>query len=71
MHPFTTNDMKQLTKSPERILAGVCGGIADFFGISPTWVRTGYAVLTCCSIAFPGILFYLLFTCIMPKSNMK
>ena len=71
MHLLNTNDMKQLTKSSERVLAGVCGGIADFFEINPTLVRIGYVLLTFCSVAFPGILFYLLFSFIMPKSNMQ
>lgn len=58
---------KQLTKSSDRILTGVCGGIADFTGIHPTLVRISYALLTCCSVAVPGIFLYGLFSCIMPR----
>jgi phage shock protein C len=60
---------KQLTKSSDCMLAGVCGGIADFFEIDPTLVRVGYVILTIFSIAFPGILLYILLCIIMPKSD--
>lgn len=58
---------KRLTKSNDKILCGVCSGIADFFEIDPTLVRAGYAILTAFSIAFPGILLYILLVFIMPK----
>lgn len=60
---------KRLTKSTDKILAGVCSGIADFFEIDVTLVRAGYAILTAFSAAFPGILLYILLCFIMPKSN--
>lgn len=60
---------KKLTKSSDRMLAGVCGGIADFFEIDPTLVRVGYVILTCFSAAFPGLLLYFLLCFIMPKSE--
>ncbi|MBQ0056612.1 MAG: PspC domain-containing protein [Bacteroidales bacterium] len=60
---------KRLTKSTDKILAGVCGGIADFFEIDPTLVRAGYAILTFFSVAFPGFLLYILLTFIMPSSD--
>lgn len=62
---------KHLTKSSDCMLAGVCGGIADFFEVDPTLVRVGYVILTCFSAAFPGILLYVLLCFIMPKSEME
>lgn len=62
---------KRLTKSSDRMLAGVCGGIADFFEVDPTLVRAAYAILTCFSAAFPGILLYILLCFIMPKSEQQ
>ncbi|MGN0216974.1 MAG: PspC domain-containing protein [Bacteroidaceae bacterium] len=62
---------KKLTKSSDRMLAGVCGGIADFFEVDPTLVRAGYALLTFFSFSFPGILLYLLLCVIMPKSEVE
>jgi len=60
---------KKLTKSDDKIIAGVCGGIADFFEIDPTLVRVGYACLTFFSVAFPGIFLYILLCIIIPKSE--
>lgn len=60
---------KRLTKSSNKMLAGVCGGIGEFFGIDPTLVRVAYAVLTVFTVAFPGILLYLLLCLIIPNQN--
>ena len=38
---------KKLTRSrSDRMLAGVCGGLAAYFGLDPSLVRIGYALLT-------------------------
>lgn len=58
-----------LTKSNDRMLAGVCGGIADFFEMDPTLVRIAYAFLTVFSVTFPGILFYAVLCFIMPPCD--
>lgn len=60
---------KQLTKSNNKMIAGVCGGIAEFFEIDPTLVRAGYVILSLFSAAFPGILLYLILCLIMPSQN--
>ena len=49
-----------------RILAGVCGGIAEWLGWDPTLVRILYVVLSILSVAFPGILVYIVLWLIMP-----
>ncbi len=53
----------------ERVLAGVCGGIAKNMGWDPTWVRVGYVVGSTLSAAFPGILVYLLLWVLMPPEE--
>lgn len=60
---------RRLTKSSDRMIAGVCGGIADYFDLDPTLVRVGYALLTVFSMAFPGVLLYVLLCFIMPKGT--
>lgn len=62
---------KKLTKSTDRILAGVCGGIADFFEVDPTLVRVGYLVLSFFSAGFPGLLLYLILMLVMPSSDVR
>lgn len=62
-------ESRQLTRSRHhRIVAGVCGGIADYFAIDPTLVRVAYVVLSVISAGFPGILIYLVLWFIMPES---
>jgi phage shock protein PspC (stress-responsive transcriptional regulator) len=50
------------------MIAGVCGGIADWLGWSPTVVRVLYVVVSVLSVAFPGILVYLALWILMPKA---
>ena len=51
-----------------KMIAGVCGGIADWRGWDPTLVRILYVVVSFVSVAFPGILAYLVLWIIMPKA---
>ena len=50
----------------QRMLFGVCGGIAEWLGWSPTVVRVLYVVGSIASAAFPGILVYLILWILMP-----
>lgn len=59
----------ELRKSRNKIIAGVCGGIAQWLGWDPTLVRVLYVVVSIVSVAFPGILVYLLLWLIMPASD--
>lgn len=61
---------KKLTKSPDKLIAGVCAGIADYFELDPTLVRVGYCFLSFFSAGFPGILLYIVLCLIMPQSDM-
>lgn len=58
---------KRLRKSSDRMIAGVCGGLAEYFDLDPTLVRAGYVLLSLCSIGFPGLLVYLICWLIMPE----
>ncbi len=51
-----------------RLIAGVCGGIANWLGWDPTLVRLGYVILTVLSVGFPGILLYILLWILMPQA---
>jgi len=52
-----------------RMLAGVCGGIAEALDWDPTLVRILYVVVSICSTAFPGILLYLVLWMVMPEER--
>ena len=59
-------ETKRFYRSYDRMLGGVCGGIAEYFDIDPTLVRLAYVVLTF-GTAFSGIIVYLLLWIIMPE----
>ena len=61
---------KALVRSrTDRMIAGVCGGLAAWLGWDPTVVRVGYIVLSVCSAAFPGILVYIVMWLVMPEGD--
>ena len=51
-----------------KIIAGVCGGLADWLGWNPTLVRVAYVLVSILSAAFPGILVYIILWFVMPKA---
>jgi phage shock protein C len=52
-----------------KIIAGVCGGIADYFGLTPTFTRVLYVLASIVSAAFPGILVYIILWVMVPKAE--
>jgi phage shock protein PspC (stress-responsive transcriptional regulator) len=59
------NSSEPFRRSNNRIIAGVCGGIAERYGWRPWRVRIAYVIASCVSAAFPGVLVYLLLWFIM------
>lgn len=55
--------------SDDRIIAGVCGGLARWLGWRPNVVRILYVVISVLSAAFPGILVYVLLWILMPAER--
>lgn len=49
-----------------RIIAGICGGLGEFFGISPIWFRIAF-IIALIPGGIPGILIYLLLWVIIPR----
>jgi phage shock protein PspC (stress-responsive transcriptional regulator) len=50
------------------MLAGVCGGLAQFLGLDPSLVRIAYAILTVFT-AFAGVIIYILMWIIVPEEK--
>ena len=50
-----------------RMIAGVCGGIAEWLGWAPTLVRIVFVAVSVLSAAFPGIIVYVIFWILMPE----
>ena len=60
---------KRLMRSNDRVFAGVCGGLAEYFDFDPTMVRLAYAFLTLFT-AFSGLIFYIVLWIVMPERNL-
>ncbi len=54
--------------SKHRLIAGVCGGIAEWLGWDPTVVRFLYVLISIFSVAFPGLIAYIILWVVMPDS---
>jgi len=52
-----------------KMIAGVMGGIAQYLGWSPTWVRVLFVIVSSLSAAVPGILIYIILWIVMPKAT--
>jgi phage shock protein C len=52
-----------------KMIAGVCGGIAEWMDWDPTLVRLGYVLLSILSAAFPGLLVYLVLWLVTPLAD--
>ena len=52
-----------------RQIAGVIGGLAEYFRVDPTLLRVVYVVVSILSAAFPGILVYVLLWILIPQAE--
>ena len=57
---------KSFRRSHDRIIAGVCGGMAEYLGWTATRVRVLYVIVSILSAAFPGTLVYLILWVVVP-----
>jgi len=58
---------KRLYRSDrDKMIGGVCGGIAEYFTLDPTLVRLGYIVLSIFTL-FSGVLAYFILWVVVPK----
>ncbi len=57
---------KRLYRSSDAVISGVCGGIAEYFGIDPTLVRIIAVALTVVGLGFPAIIYVILMIVLPP-----
>lgn len=62
------NEKKLRRTSNDKMIGGVCGGLAEYFGLDSTLVRIAYTLLSICT-AFSGVLVYIVLLLIMPEDN--
>ena len=60
---------RKLTKSNDRRICGVCGGIAEYLDVDPTVVRLFTAIFAVCTAVIPVFFVYLLAAMIMPSNE--
>lgn len=66
-HPYP--GPKRLTRSRnDRMLAGVCGGIAEYLNMDPTLVRVLVVVIALVTAAFPVLIIYLIMMMVIPEA---
>ena len=63
---MTTQKQSLRRSKSNRMLAGVCGGLSEFFGISSFWIRLAF-VIALIPGGIPGILAYILIWMIVPN----
>ena len=66
---MTETDGRLRRSRSNKMIAGVVGGLARYFGFDPTIARVIYVILSIISAAFPGILVYLLLWLVMPQEE--
>ena len=60
---------KRLTRSKEKMIAGVLAGLADYINMDPSILRILYVVLSIASIGFPGLIAYIVMWIIIPEDD--
>ena len=64
------NSPRRLTRSRnDRMLAGICGGLANYLDVDPTIVRLVFALATFFTVVFPVIFIYLIMWIVVPKEH--
>lgn len=65
-----TRSSRPLHRSTKNsMIAGVLGGLAEYFDLDSTMVRVVYVVVSILSVGFPGILVYLALWMIIPEDR--
>jgi phage shock protein PspC (stress-responsive transcriptional regulator) len=60
---------RRLARSDDsKMIAGVCGGIADYLDWDPTLVRVAYVLISVFTL-FSGVIAYLVLWIVMPKES--
>jgi phage shock protein C len=66
---MTDGDGRLRRSRSNKMIAGVIGGLAKYFGFDPTMARVLYVILSIVSVAFPGLLVYIILWIIIPEEG--
>lgn len=60
---------KLLRSADERMIAGVCGGLAEYFNLDPVIVRLAFLLFT--AAGGSGVLIYIVMLIVMPEAPVE
>lgn len=60
---------KRLTRSKDKMVAGVLAGIGNYFDVDPTIIRIVYVIFSIASVGFPGLIAYLIMWAVIPEEK--
>jgi phage shock protein C len=67
--PGGTPAARRLLRSRQnRVLAGVCGGMAEYMNLDPVLARAAWVILTLVTAIIPGVLLYFLAVALIPEN---
>ncbi len=70
LHEPTFDMEKRLTRSTtDRMIAGVCGGIADYFKLDPSLVRVGIVLICLVTAVVPVCMIYGIMWFVIPEAR--
>lgn len=67
--PGKGGEWRLVRPKDDRVIAGVCGGLARALGVDPTIVRLVYAVATVFTGGIPGLILYIIMALIIPSAD--
>lgn len=64
--------MKKLYRSEtDKMLAGICGGLADYLNVNATLVRVSTVILSLLTSGFPILIIYIVLAFVLPKEGSR
>jgi len=61
--------MAKLVRSSRKVIAGVCGGIANYLDWDPVWVRILFILLSVATAVLTGVIVYAVLWVAMPEGE--
>ena len=58
---------RYLRSRTDKVLSGVCGGLAAYFDVDPTLVRLAWVLVTVFTGFFPGVVAYVVLVLVAPE----
>lgn len=64
--------MKKLYRSEtDKMLAGICGGLADYLNVNATLVRVSTVILSLLTSGIPIVIIYIVLAFVLPKEGSR